>query len=46
MAGHKKTAGTQSANATVGYQQVFKNVDDILHKDAGCTYTLMPPSTP
>ena len=23
-----------------GYQQVFKNVDDILHKDAGCTSEL------
>lgn len=29
-----------SKNTTNGYQQVFKNVDDILHKDAGCTSEL------
>ena len=29
-----------AALAGSGYQQVFKNVDDILHKDAGCTSEL------
>lgn len=29
-----------NGNGGAGYQQVFKNVDDILHKDAGCTSEL------
>ena len=34
------TTKNASKTATGGYQQVFKNVDDILHKDAGCTSEL------
>ncbi len=33
-------AGEKTSPSGVGYAQVFKNVDDILHKDAGCTSEL------
>ena len=34
------TEKTNSKAQAGGYQQVFKNVDDILHKDSGCTSEL------
>lgn len=38
---HAMTAQKTNSKAQAGgYQQVFKNVDDILHKDAGCTSEL------
>ncbi len=39
----RKTKSSNAAPAPAagsGYQQVFKNVDDILHKDSGCTSEL------
>jgi len=36
----KRDASSSTPAAGCGYQQVFKNVDDILHKDAGCTSEL------
>ena len=35
-----KSSSASAPAAASGYQQVFKNVDDILHKDAGCTSEL------
>jgi len=35
-----KSAAAPAPAPGSGYQQVFKNVDDILHKDAGCTSEL------
>jgi type I restriction enzyme M protein len=36
----KRATSSSAPAAGSGYQQVFKNVDNILHKDAGCTSEL------
>jgi type I restriction enzyme M protein len=36
----QKWSSAPAIHGGSGYQQVFKNVDDILHKDAGCTSEL------